>query len=133
MSESKQQNQPTEAVPRAAESELLGLPVDPGEPGVPVIVDALEGPSSVVPEAETIVLELGDLLPDALGEVVLFASDDFPVNILADRPVAESGIAPEHVTATGVDVTGLLFYSFEGGITLYSPHSLSISVDTDIT
>ena len=133
MSETKQQTQPSEEVPRMAESELLGLPVDPGEPVVPLIVDHLEGSASVVPEPETIVLELGDLLPDALGEVVLFAGDDFPVNILADRPLAESGIAPEHVTATGVDVTGLLFYSFEGGITLYSPNSLSISVDTDIT
>lgn len=71
-------------------------------------------------------LELADLLPDESGEVVLFAGDDVPVNILASEPVTDAGIADVHVTATGLDVTGLHFYSFESGITVYSPTDLLI-------
>ena len=63
----------------------------------------------------TVVLELEDLLPDASGEVVLFAGEELPVNIMTDEPLTDAGIAEAHVTAAGVDVTGLHFYSFESG------------------
>ncbi len=78
---------------------------------------------------ESVLLELEDLLPDASGEVVLFAGEELPVNIVSHEPVTLTGIAEAHVTATGVDVTGLHFYSFEGGITLYSPTDLLIVSD----
>ncbi len=81
---------------------------------------------------ETVLLELEDLLPDASGEVVLFADEQLPVNIVTDEPVTEAGIAEAHVTATGVDVTGLHFYSFEGGITLYSPTDLLIVTEPGV-
>ncbi len=82
---------------------------------------------------ETILLELTDLLPDALGEVVLFAGDDLPVNIVTDQPVTEVGIAEAHVTAAGVDVTGLHFYSFESGLTVYSPTDVLIIAESGAT
>ena len=82
---------------------------------------------------ETVVLDLGDLLPDASGEVVLFADDALPVNIVTDQPVTDAGIAETHVTATGVDVTGLHFYSFEGGVTVYSPTDVLIIADSGVT
>ena len=79
---------------------------------------------------EAVLLELEDLLPDAFGEVVLFAGEELPVNIVTDEPLTGAGIAEAHVTAAGVDVTGLHFYSFESGITLYSPTDLLIVTET---
>ena len=82
---------------------------------------------------ETVLLELADLLPDASGEVVLFAAEDLPVNIVTDQPITEVGIAEAHVTAAGVDVTGLHFYSFESGLTVYSPTDVLIIADSGVT
>ena len=79
---------------------------------------------------ETVFLELEDLLPDASGEIVLFAGEELPVNIVTDEPLTDAGIAEAHVTAAGVDVTGLHFYSFESGITLYSPTDLLIVTES---
>jgi hypothetical protein len=92
-----------------------------------LILDAvgLENPAV----GETVLLELADLLPDASGEVVLFADDALPVNIVTDQPVTDVGIAEAHVTAAGVDVTGLHFYSFESGLTVYSPTDVLIVTD----
>ena len=74
-------------------------------------------------------LTLTDLLPDDAGEVVLVADDDLPINLLSSESVTEAGIAPEHVTAGGMEVTGLHYYSFESGLTVYSPVDLLILND----
>ncbi len=79
---------------------------------------------------EAVFLELEDLLPDASGEVVLFAGEELPVNIVTDEPLTGAGIAEAHVPAAGDDVTGLHFYSFESGITLYSPTDLLIVTES---
>ncbi len=137
---------------RDADSELespLGLvgPEENGGAGVEVLIlDSveLENPAVGEPGAgepgagepgagETVLLELADLLPDASGEIVLFAGDDLPVNIMTDQPVTEVGIAEAHVNATGVDVTGLHFYSFESGLTVYSPTDVLIVADSGAT
>ena len=89
----------------------------------------------LVPDADSLAAEplvsltLDDLLPDDAGEVVLLAGDDLPINLLTDVTLAETGIAPEHVTAGGVEVTGLHYYSFESGLTIYSPVDLLIIDD----
>jgi len=75
---------------------------------------------------EPLSLGLSDLLPDAAGEVVLMGGDEVPLSIHAAEAVTAEGIADAHVTAGGVDVTGLHFYSFESGITLYSLTDLVI-------
>lgn len=98
--------------------------------GADILILDPGGPEPIT--EETVLLELEDLLPDASGEVVLFADDELPVNIVTDEPVTDAGIAEAHVTATGVDVTGLHFYSFEGGITLYSPTDLLIVTEPDV-
>ena len=102
----------------SAGAEVLIL--NPGGPGNPAI-------------GETVLIELEDLLPDASGEVVLFADDDLPVNIVTDLPVTDAGIAETHVTAAGVDVTGLHFYSFESGLTVYSPTDVMIVADSGVS
>ena len=82
-------------------------------------------------DAETLYmsLTLGDLLPDAAGEVVLLAGEDMPINLTASEPLSDAGIAPEHVMLNGEDVTGLHYYSFESGLTVYSPVDLLILND----
>ncbi len=116
----------------------LESPLGPGAPaesagvGAEVLIldpGGLENPAV----GETILLELADLLPDASGEVVLFAGDDLPVNIVTDLPVTEAGISEAHVTAAGVDVTGLHFYSFESGLTVYSPTDVLIVAESGAT
>lgn len=80
---------------------------------------------------DALVLELADLLPDDAGEVVLMAGEDVAVNLQSDEPMTESGVSEAHVTASGVDVTGHHFYSFEGGVTIYSPHDLLVVTETE--
>ncbi len=80
---------------------------------------------------DALVLELADLLPDDAGEVVLMASEDVAVNLQSNEPITGSGVSEAHVTASGVDVTGHHFYSFEGGVTIYSPHDLLVVTETE--
>lgn len=105
-----------ETLEESAGAEVVKL--NPGGAGTPAV-------------GETVLIELEDLLPDVSGEVVLFADDGLPVNILTDLPVTDAGIAETHVTAAGVDVTGLHFYSFESGLTVYGPSDVLIVADTD--
>ena len=108
------------------------VPAEEAGAGAEVLIlnpGGLENPAV----GETILLELADLLPDASGEVVLFAADDLPVNIVTDQPVTEVGISEAHVTAAGVDVTGLHFYSFESGLTVYTPTDVLIVAESGAT
>ena len=102
-------------------------PKDEAEPAV-VLSD---GPGAAA--EESVVLELADLLPDEAGDVVLFAGDDFAVNLVSDQPVTDAGLAEAHVTATGFDVTGLHYYSFENGVTVYSQSDLLILNSADFS
>ena len=70
-------------------------------------------------DEEDMVLTLADLVPDEDGEIVLFADTDTSVKISSESAVIASGLADPHVTAAGVDVTGMAFSTFEGGITVY--------------
>lgn len=97
------------------------LPLIIVEPGTPSPAEDLS--------ADSVVLELGDLLPDSSGEVVLFMGEDVSVNIMTHETITGFGIADPHVTASGVDVTGLHFYSFEGGLTVYSATDILIIND----
>ncbi|HEY9549037.1 MAG TPA: hypothetical protein VIR45_06005 [Kiloniellaceae bacterium] len=87
------------------------------------------GASPPSDDQDSVLLQLGDLLPDSSGEVVLFMGEDVSVNLLTRETITGFGIADPHVTATGVDVTGLHFYSFESGLTVYSFGDLLIIND----
>ena len=75
---------------------------------------------------EPLELALADLLPDPAGEVVVSAGTGVALRLKSDLPLRESGVAEGHMTASGVDVTGLFFYSFEGGVTVYSPEDIEV-------
>lgn len=76
----------------------------------------LAGPA---PEEDAMVLSLDDLFPDENGEVVISTEDGLPINLIASLPVDQSGVAETHVTAAGIDVSGLNFHTFESGLTVY--------------
>ena len=105
----------------------------PDEPVADSVSVAAAGPGDHLadPSEDSVVLELADLLPDEAGDVVLFAGDDFAVNLVSDQPVTDAGLAEAHVTATGVDVTGLHYYAFENGVTVYSQSDLLILNSAD--
>jgi len=106
----------------------FGLALDAGPERLPLVIIE-PGEPSPVDDADSVVLQLGDLLPDSSGEVVLFMGEDVSVNLLTRETITGFGIADPHVTATGVDVTGLHFYSFEGGLTIYSASDILIIND----
>ena len=92
----------------------------------PDLVTAGPGDDLAASALEPLSLDLGDLLPDAAGEVVLMGGADVPFSIHAGEAVTATGIADALITMGGLDVTGLHYYSFESGITLYSPTDLAI-------
>jgi hypothetical protein len=76
--------------------------------------------------APSITLSFGDLLPDANGEVVIMGGEPSHINLLTDQKLAQSGVAESHVTLDGVDVHGLSFFAFEGGLKLFYPNHMDI-------
>lgn len=80
--------------------------------------------SATAPGDAALVLSFEDLLPDTDGTVVMLTDDKLPVNLVTDEPLAGSGVVDEQVTAGGLEVEGLFYFSFASGLTLYS--------DTDI-
>lgn len=117
---------------QAAGEEVLHLSVDNDK--LPLVIVEPGAPSPADdPDSDSVVLELDDLLPDSSGEVVLFMGEDVSVNILTHETLTRFGIADPHVTASGVDVTGLHFYSFEGGLTVYSASDILIINDPNAT
>lgn len=86
--------------------------------------DASLAQSAATASEEVLVLALEDLLPDVDGSVVMLADETLPVTLVTDQALAGSGVVAESVSAGGVDVAGLFYYSFAHGLTVYS--------DTDI-
>jgi hypothetical protein len=81
------------------------------------------------PVDSRITLPLEDLLPDANNEIVIVGDgDSLHLSILTDMRICDSGVAGEHLTADGVDVSGLCFFAFEDGMRLYFPADLDVTV-----
>lgn len=78
-------------------------------------------------------LTLADLLSDDNGEVVFF--NDSCVRSLAiatEAAVVADGSAGAHVTASGADVTGYQFVTFDTGVTLYFQPDLDLVVQREM-
>ena len=70
--------------------------------------------------ANDVGLALSDLISDGNNEVVLVSDPSFEtLKLTIDSEVLSSGVASDHVTAGGQDVTGYHYLSFESGLTLY--------------
>ena len=77
---------------------------------------------------ESWVLDLGDLIADARGEVVVSDLGGAHLTITANEGVASSGQMDGHVTQEGLDVTGFQFVTFENGITLYYDDGVNLAL-----
>lgn len=78
-------------------------------------------------DAVEIELALADLVADANGEVVIFNDSGFRTLAIRTRAtVVGEGQAPKHVTATGEDVSGFKYVTFDNGVTLYFPEGLDL-------
>jgi hypothetical protein len=90
-----------------------------------------QGAEVPAPDVEGLDLTLAveELIRDPNGEVVLF--NDSQLRSLAlesDTQIVGQGMADEHVTAAGDDVSGYKFISFADGLTLYFDPALDVVV-----
>jgi hypothetical protein len=94
------------------------------------IANSVPGNAASAPAADdSLVLSIADLLPDAQGEIVLFNDAGLSaLSIVGALPVTGSGIADQHATAEGIDVSGMAYYRFETGLTLYYPSDVTLSL-----
>ena len=94
------------------------------------VVDLAQGDGAGI--AEDAELTLSDLVADANGEVVIFNDSGFrTVSIRAGAAVVAEGEAAKHVTASGEDVSGFKYVTFDNGVTLYFPEGLDLILTID--
>jgi hypothetical protein len=72
-------------------------------------------------QAPALTLALEDLIPDARNEVVILDHSGQEISVVTSEPVASQGIQDAHVTASGHDVSGFAYCTFESGLTLFYP------------
>jgi len=92
--------------------------------------DASLSQSGALAGDAALVLSLEDLLPDTEGAVVMLTDDSVPVSLVTDEPLAGCGIVDQQVSAGGLEVEGLFYYSFANGLTLYSDTDIVIVNET---
>ena len=78
-------------------------------------------------DGEAVELQLSDLVPDADGEIVVFNDTDAPIRLTAEGKVVASGLADPHVTAAGIDVTGMQFSMLDSGLTVYHDPEVNLT------
>ena len=77
-------------------------------------------------------LMLSDVVADANGEAVIFNDSGLrTVSIRTGAAVVAEGEAAEHVTASGEDVSGFKYVTFDNGVTLYFPEGLDLILTMD--
>ena len=79
-------------------------------------------------EDEMVTLSLKELLPDDGSEIVIHNQAGIDVTVLTDETIAERGLAQDHVTRAGYDVSGFAYCRFAGGITVFYPRAFSLCV-----
>jgi hypothetical protein len=92
---------------------------------------AIERETSATGAAE-VQLALADLVSDANGEVVVFNDSGFrTMAIRTEAAVTADGRVQRHVTASGEDVSGFKYVTFDNGVTLYYPDGLDLILEPD--
>ncbi len=85
-------------------------------------------PAGMAPATE-VELAMSDLLADANGEIVLFNDSGLRrLAIATDAAVVGDGRSGAHRTATGQDVSGFRFLTFDNGVRLYYDAELDVVV-----
>jgi hypothetical protein len=80
--------------------------------------------------AAEVQLALADLVSDANGEVVVFNDSGFrTMAIRTEAAVTADGRVQRHVTASGEDVSGFNYVTFDNGVTLYYPDGLDLILE----
>ncbi len=80
-------------------------------------------------EPDTISLQLGDLLPDSAGNIVIeYDGGNLAVQLMTDQSVVEHGVAVQAVDANGDDLSGLAYFAFGDGTTVYFPTDISVHI-----
>jgi uncharacterized protein (DUF362 family) len=80
--------------------------------------------------AAEVQLALADLVSDANGEVVVFNDSGFrTMAIRTEAAVTAEGRVQRHVTASGEDVSGFNYVTFDNGVTLYYPDGLDLILE----
>ncbi|MEM7042446.1 MAG: hypothetical protein AAF543_06525 [Pseudomonadota bacterium] len=70
---------------------------------------------------------LADLISDDNGEIVFFNDSGFrTLSIETDSEVISRGQTESHSTASGEDVSGFNYVTFENGLTLYFEEGLDL-------
>ncbi|MGI9437690.1 MAG: hypothetical protein ACR2Q4_23145 [Geminicoccaceae bacterium] len=97
--------------------DIIGLDDDDARMGV-----------SPPPAASTeIELALSDLISDDQGEIVFFNDSGFrTLSIKTHSAVVSNGQAETHKTASGEDVSGFHYITFDNGMTLYFEEGLDL-------
>ncbi len=94
---------------------------------------AIDGEASATGAAE-VQLALADLEGDANGEVVVFNDSGFrTMAIRTAAALITDGRVGRHVTASGDDVSGFKYVTFDNGVTLYYPDGLDLILEPDGT
>lgn len=76
-----------------------------------------------------ITLAFDDLLPDANGEIVVMGADlGTQLSIMTDQRICAEGVADSHLTVDGLDVAGLAYFAFEGGMRLYYSPEIEVTI-----
>lgn len=75
-------------------------------------------PSGPGPVEDGLILTFDDLIVDDDREVLVDAQAA-PVSLVTGSLVVGEGIAEGHMTAAGVDVSGLTYVTLENGVTIY--------------
>jgi hypothetical protein len=99
--------------------------VSPGEENFPHGDGAAQAPALT----PILTLALEDLIPDARNEVVILDHSGREISVSTGEPVTAQGIETEHVTASGFDVSGFAYCTFESGLTLYYPPTHHLLID----
>jgi hypothetical protein len=74
-------------------------------------------------------LDARDLIRDGNGEVVLYNDSGLrAIGLNTDSQVVARGQAEAHVTASGEDVSGFQYLTFDNGLTLYYQDGLDVEV-----
>ncbi len=98
------------------------------------VTDARGEPSPPAEGSENfLILRMDELLPDAGSEVVLLDDAGEGFAIVTQDHVSGQGVAEPHVTASGLDVNGFSFATFDSGITVFYPSESKLLVLAETT